>query len=181
MKNRLGITLGALVALALVLVLAPGRAEARRYGGGGVDGMPGNRTVGIGLILLQPTGLSLELKLSSATALDFAIGLNDFDNDDGAYFHFDYLVYLADLARGGSVAVPFYLGVGLALWDYDDRFDNNDNLDGALRIPFGLAIAFRTAPVQIFAELAIRLQFIDENDNNDNVDLTGALGFRVYF
>ena len=181
MKKRLRILTGALAALALVLVLGPGRAEARRYYGGSVDGMPGNRTFGIGLMVLQPTALSLELKLSPATALDFAIGLNDFDDGDGAYFHFDYLVYLADLARGGSVAVPFYLGVGLALWDYDDRFDNNDNLNGALRIPFGLAIAFRTAPVQIFAELALRLQFIDENKNDDNVDLTGAIGFRIYF
>jgi hypothetical protein len=181
MKKRLRIMTGAFAALALVLVLAPARAEARRYYGGSVDGEPGTRTFGIGLMVLQPTALSMELKLSSATALDFAIGLNDFDEHDGAYFHFDYLVYLADLARGGSVAVPFYLGVGLALWDYNDRFNDNDNLNGGLRIPFGLAIAFRTAPVQFFAELAIRLQFIDEDENDDNVDLTGGLGFRVYF
>ena len=181
MKKRLRIMTGALAALALVLVLAPARAEARRYYGGNIDGEPGNSTFGIGLMVLQPTALSMELKLSPRTALDFAIGLNNFDDGDGAYFHFDYLVYLADLARGGSVAVPFYLGLGLVLWDYDDRFDNDDNLNGGLRIPFGLAIAFRTAPVQIFAELAIRVLFIDDYRDNDRVDLTGAIGFRIYF
>jgi hypothetical protein len=176
-----GAMLGALVAFVLVLVLAPGRAEARRYYGGSVDGAPGTRTFGIGIMVLQPTALSMELKLSGSSGLDFAVGFNNFDEHDGGYFHFDYLVYLADLSRGGSVAVPFYLGIGLALWDYDDRFDNNDNLDGGLRIPFGLAISFRSAPVKFFGELALRFQFIDENDNNDNFDLTGAIGFRVYF
>ena len=171
----------ALAALVLLFVLAPGRAEARRYYGGSVDGAAGSRTFGIGIIFLQPTGLSMELKLSGNSGLDFALGLNDFDENDGAYFHFDYLVYLADLARGGSVAVPFYLGVGLALWDYNDRFDDNDNLNGGLRIPLGLAISFRSAPVKFFAELAFRLQFIDEDKNDDTLDLTGALGFRVYF
>jgi hypothetical protein len=171
----------ALAALVLVFVLAPGRAEARRYYGGSVDGAAGTRTFGIGIMVLQPTALSMELKLSGNSGLDFAIGLNNFDEHDGAYFHFDYLVYLADLSRGGSVAVPFYLGVGFALWDYDDRFDDNDNLDGGLRIPFGLAISFRSAPVKFFAELALRFNFIDENHNDDVLDLTGALGFRVYF
>ena len=48
MKKRLRIMTGALAALALVLVLAPARAEARRYYGGNIDGEPGNSTFGIG-------------------------------------------------------------------------------------------------------------------------------------
>jgi hypothetical protein len=50
-------------------------------------------------------------------------------------------------------------------------------------VPFGLAIALRQAPVQFFFELALRVLVIDDDDgrNDDDVDLTGGLGFRVYF
>ncbi len=171
----------AIAALVLVLTLVPGRAEARRrYYSSNVAGEPGNSTFGIGLILGAPTGLSMELKLSGQSALDFAIGLNTFDDTDGGYFHFDYLVYLTDLSRGGSVAVPLYLGIGLAFWDPYRHF-NNDDLNVALRVPFGLAIAFRTAPVQFFGELAVRVLFVDQGYDDDTTDLTGGLGFRVYF
>ena len=185
--KKLGVITSALAVLVLVLVLAPGQAEARRRYGGGM-GEPGASTFGIGLILGTPTGLSLELRLSPRSALDFAIGFGSFDDDDDyyddddGYLHFDYLVYLADLARGGSVAVPFYLGIGAAFWDNDRRNDfDNDDLNMGIRVPFGLALAFRSAPVQFFFELALRLQILDENDSDDDLDLTGALGFRVYF
>ncbi len=182
MTKRLGVFACALGAFALVLALAPGRAEARRHYGGNVGGEPGASTFGIGLILGAPTGLSMELRLSESSALDFAIGLNSFNDRDGGYFHFDYLAYLTDLAGGGgSVAVPFYLGVGAVFWDNNDRFNDNDNLNGGLRIPLGLAIAFRSAPVQFFGEIAFNLIFLDENDNNGYLELTGALGLRVYF
>jgi hypothetical protein len=182
--SRLGsAAAAAAVVFVLVAVLAPGRAEARRRYGGSFGGEPGASTFGIGLILGSPTGLSMELRLSNQTALDFALGLDDFREDDGGYFHFDYLVYLADLARGGSVSLPVYLGVGLAFWDEYDRFDNDDELNLGLRVPFGIAIAFRTAPIQFFGELAIRVLLVDDDDgrDDDDVDLTGGLGFRVYF
>jgi hypothetical protein len=169
--------LWAVLALVVVVAAWPARAEAR---GGG----PFSKDVGLGLEVGFPTALTLELKLSRQTGLDIAIGLDDFDNDDSLYLHVDYLVYLVDLAGGGGrIGVPLYLGVGPMLYtrDYDNRDDRFDDFNFGLRVPFGLALAFRTAPVQIFAELAIGLLLVDEYDNNDNTWLGGAVGFRVYF
>ena len=83
MTKKIGLIASALVAFALVLALSPARAEARRFRGGSFGGQPGARTFGIGLILGAPTGLSMELRLSSRTALDFALGLDTFDERDG--------------------------------------------------------------------------------------------------
>ncbi len=189
MMQKLGLISSVCAALALVLLVAPEGAEARRHGNGGFGGAPASRTFGIGLILGTPTGLSLELRLSPRTALDFAIGFDeldddddDFGDDDGGYFHFDYLVYLADLSRGGSVGVPLYLGIGAAIYDDDDGFDDDD-LNVGLRVPFGIALALRSVPLQFFFELAVRILVVDDDDgrDDDNVDLTGGLGFRIYF
>lgn len=172
-------TRGAVAVLALVLVVAawPSRAEAR---GGG----PFSRDFGLGLEVGFPTALTLEVKMGRQTGLDIAIGLDDFDRDDTLYLHVDYLVYLVDLAGGGGrVGVPIYLGIGpmLYVWDPNDRDDRFDDFNLGLRVPFGIALAFRTAPVQLFAELAIGLLLVDEYDNDDNAWLSGAVGFRVYF
>jgi hypothetical protein len=78
------------------------------------------------------------------------------------------------------VGVPIYLGVGGVIAGPRSNF--GDNLALGVRVPFGLAIQFRRAPVQLFFELAVRLLFVREGNNNyDRTDLTGGLGFRVYF
>jgi hypothetical protein len=174
----------ACAAFALVLAFAPGRAEARRHrGGGGFGGQPGYKTFGIGLILGSPTGLSAELRLTPRTGLDFALGLDTFDDDDGGYLHLDYLIYFAQL-YGTSVSVPFYVGFGGVLWDHHRGFDNDDDLHLGLRVPFGVAFALHSVPLQFFFELAVRVMVFDEDDDrydDDEVDLTGGLGFRIYF
>jgi hypothetical protein len=182
--KKTSLALAALVALALVFLVPSTADAARRRGGFG--GSPGSKTFGIGLILLSPTGLSMELRLSPQSSLDFAIDFDVFDDDDSSISHVDYLVYLADLGRGGQVSVPLYLGVGAVLWEHvHGPFD--DELHFGLLVPFGLALALRAAPVQFFFEAAVRVLFADEefggddDDDDADVDLTGALGFRVYF
>jgi hypothetical protein len=158
------------------VLLSPRAAEARR-GRGGSAALA--QDVGIGLIVGSPTGLSLEARLGGRTSFDFALGIDAFDDDENFYVHFDYLVMPAILGSGGAVDVPLYLGVGGVIWDRGGDF--GDDLHLGVRVPFGLAFAFRRAPLQIFAELAIRVLFYSEIDDDNDADVTGALGFRVYF
>lgn len=167
------------LAVCAVLVAFAPPAQARRTGGFG--GSPGSKTFGIGLIGGAPSGLSAELRFGPRTGLDLALGLDAFEEND-FYLHVDYLVYLVDLSRGGSVSVPIYLGFGGVLWDErEDNHNDDDDLRLGVRVPLGLAIALRGAPFQFFVEGALRILFVDErNGDHDRVDLTGAVGFRVY-
>jgi hypothetical protein len=172
--------LTAVLSLLVILVLAT-PAHARRYRGGGGMGQAGHRTLGLGLILASPTGLSLELRMGPRTGLDLAVGLDAYDDND-FYLHLDYLVYLVNLARGGSLAVPLYLGVGAVFWNGRNDPYKDDTRIG-VRVPFGIAFAPRSVPVQFFIEGAVRVLFVDERDCDrcDRTDITGGGGFRVYF
>ncbi|HUQ05120.1 MAG TPA: hypothetical protein VM261_21605, partial [Kofleriaceae bacterium] len=118
--------------------------------------------------------------LERKTALDFVIGWNDFDDDNGrdGYAHLTFLVNIANV-RGRSVLLPFRLGVGAAV--FDDNRDFGDDINIAVRAPFELGIRFRSTPLEIYGELALVVVLIDENDNHDDVDADGGIGLRVYF
>ncbi|MEO8551251.1 MAG: hypothetical protein ABI678_14815 [Kofleriaceae bacterium] len=90
------------------------------------------------------------------------------------------MTYLATLgvAHGRAVSVPFRLGIGAAVYD-DGSFDNGVNV--AVRAPLEIGLKFHNAPIELYGEVALKLTLIDANDNNDDVDLDGGIGFRVYF
>ena len=58
----------------------------------------------------------------------------------------------------------------------------NHLVSRAPRIPFGIAVDLSGAPIEFFFELAVRFILITDHDHDhDRADLTGALGFRIYF
>jgi hypothetical protein len=156
--------------LALVVVAgvaaAPGAARA-------------DAGIGIGLFLGQPTGLDLKIDLAARSALDIVLGYTDFDDDfEANYAHVTYLV-TPFAARGRKVIIPFRLGIGAAF--YDDGRDFGEDINVAVRAPFGLGIMFRSVPLELYGEIALKITFIDDNDNDDDVDADGGIGFRIYF
>jgi hypothetical protein len=126
--------------------------------------------LGVGLIVGDPTGLSVEYKLGRNTAIDGAVGLDELDHDS-IYLHAEFLFILPDLLRGGPVALAPYLGVGAFVVDL------KDDLGLGARAPFGLSLDFRRAPVQIFLELAAFVLLVPDTHS----DIGVALGFRYYF
>jgi hypothetical protein len=77
---------------------------------------------------------------------------------------------VAEVARGRTVTVPVYVGVGPFVAEHRD-------VDVGARFPFGVAFDFRTAPLELFVELALALRLVHDVD----LDLAPALGFRFYF
>jgi hypothetical protein len=141
------------VALAAMLALAPGKARG---------------DIGLGLVVGEPTGLSAELGLGGRSSLALAVGLDAFEGS-GFYVHLDYLMRLGYLARWSSSSLVPYVGLGGVVKGGDAHV-------GA-RVPFGLSLEFRTAPVQIFGELALRVMVVPDLD----VGVGGAIGFRYFF
>ncbi len=133
--------------------------------------------VGVGLFVGEPLGLDLKLGMGYRSSLDIVLGWDTFRDARDHYGHVTYLATLA-VARGRAVSVPIRLGIGAAIYD-DGSFNNGINL--AVRAPLEIGFKFRSAPIELYGEIALKLTFVDENNNNDTVDLDGGIGFRVYF
>ena len=128
---------------------------------------------GLGIAVGDPSaGLTAQYKLDGpgkGSALNFMLGLELIDDSD-VYFHVDYIVKLGVLHRGSSVTIPFYAGLG-------GYFADRGNDTFGVRAPFGLQFDFRTAPIHLFAELALFLRLVDDVDLN----VGGLIGFRYFF
>ena len=147
---------------------------------------------GLGVMVGAPTGLSGKLYLDrSPMAIQFGLGTyHQTHAHDGLHVHGDVLWHPAVLASTPAFDLPFYVGVGARLLDYDEYYDHghwhNDESRIGVRVPIGLSFDFRRAPLDLFAELVPVWDLVHDHDDFDehhhsHADLTGALGLRYYF
>src|SRR5262249_25118121 len=136
--------------------------------------------VGIGAFFGEPTGIDFKLDMSHRSSLDLLVGYYSHWRDyalHGGYAHATYLVTPL-VGPGDSVNLPLRLGFGVAVFD-DDRFFN-DGLSAAVRLPFEVALRFRSVPLEIYFELALKLTFVGPARDPDPLDLDGGIGLRFY-
>jgi hypothetical protein len=124
---------------------------------------------GIGVILGEPTGLSAKTWVSRQNAVDFGLAYS-FRRSGYFHFHADYLWHFPDAIRS-TERIPLYAGIGGRLAVGNDR--------GILgvRIPVGLALWLRQAPIEFFFEIAPILDLAPATDLSANV----GIGARFYF
>lgn len=153
-----------LVVFTIFLAVSPLRAE---------DGL------GVGIIIGEPTGVTLKKWLGKDRAIDAAAGW-DFSGHDSFQFHADYLLHNFGLLKTGNLGgrLPLYYGVGgrISFNDHHDGHDHHDTVVG-VRVPVGLAYLFPKAPVEMFVELVPILNIVPDTD----LDLGAAIGVRYYF
>jgi len=145
-----------LTGLALTAAAAPARAD-----------------VGLGVFLGEPTGLDLKLGLGNRSALDIVLGYTSFRDGRTGYGHLTYLVTPL-IAQGSSVTVPLRLGIGAAI------YGPSSDVGLAVRAPFELGLRMRSAPLEIYGEIAIAVELIGPRSDLDT-DLQGGLGLRIFF
>ncbi len=115
--------------------------------------------LGIGLMLGDPTGLTLKQTLGGANAWDLGVGIGP-----GVRLHADYLWGLAQLLSNTStLSLDIYLGVGPVLgiargW-CGSSYDPGNACGGrgafvGVRVPFGLEARLSRAPVTFGLEIA---------------------------
>jgi hypothetical protein len=156
MKRRSPLLLAAIAALFVTAAAAPRSARAE---------------VGFGVFLGEPTGLTLKLDLSDMMALEFLGGVTGLGRGhrDRGYVHATVLFQLAAV-QASSVIIPFRLGIGGAIYHFEGP-------DVAARAPFQVGFRFTGTPIELYLELALRLQIIQDVD----LDLDGGVGVRIYF
>jgi len=130
--------------------------------------------LGLGVIVGEPTGLSLKYWLDEDRAIDAAAAWS-FSGHDSFQLHADYLFHRFDIFETGEVTgkMPLYYGLGARVKDKD----KDDDTVFGLRIPLGITYLFADAPFDLFAELVPIVDLAPDVD----VDINAAIGFRFYF
>lgn len=142
---------------------------------------------GLGLSIGDPTGLNFKAFLKRGFAIDSTLGLGFIG---GRHFALNVsAIWQKPLSNLGSAPVDWYWGLGgkLGLYDGDDDHshgngrvhdhDHDDELRLGARAPLGIAILFKSAPIDVFLEVAAGLWLLDHVD----LDLDGAIGLRFWF
>lgn len=141
----------------LVAVLFPCAATAK------------DNEFGLGIILGEPTGISLKKWIGSTTAIDGAIAWS-FGNGGSFHLHADYLFHnfsLFDVERG---KLPLYYGIGI-------RIKAKKKSKLGVRIPIGICYIFEKTPLDVFLELGPLLDLAP----SVRFGFTGSIGARYYF
>jgi hypothetical protein len=128
------------------------------------------RGIGLGVVVGEPTGVSLKQWLSARNAVDAALAWS-FTDESAFHVHADYLYHLLS---AGEVRIPgweFYLGIGGRL-----KLEEDDSRIG-VRVPFGMDYLFETTPFEFFLEVAPILDLAPATE----VQLNGGFGIRYYF
>ena len=124
--------------------------------------------IGLGVILGEPTGLSAKMWTSENTAVDAALAWS-FVGNGFIHVHADILMHSFSIEVDQG-SLPVYFGIGAKL-------DLASNLGLGVRIPFGLAYLFESAPIDLFIELVPILNLIP----GTKFSVEGGIGVRYFF
>jgi Protein of unknown function (DUF3996) len=135
--------------------------------------------LGVGVILGEPTGISLKAWINEKQAVDVAAAWSYFENDSFE-FHGDYLIHRYGTFKNKDFRgkLPLYFGVGGRFKLKSDNGhgrNDHDALVGA-RVPFGISYLFPDDPVDLFFEVVPILDLAPDT----HFDLSAAVGARFY-
>jgi hypothetical protein len=124
------------------------------------------RRSGIGLIFIEPTGLTAKAWLSRSTALQGAVGWSP-EKDNRLQISADFLFFNYPLQSDRNVNLDLYLGIG-------GKIVFRDNDQAGFRFPIGVDFLLRKAPLNFFFEIVPTFDLSE-------IKLFGAIGFRYLF
>lgn len=142
---------------------------------------PGHSGYGLGLMLGEPTGVSLKRYLPGGGGWDAYVG---FAYGPGVRFGGDWLWTLGNLAHNQDVSFDAYAGAGLLLGTFSGPCGGgfiNNSCNGDLyfggRVPIGVEAIFRRAPVSIGLEIAPGFGIVPPSRSGLLLDLLFAIRF----
>lgn len=129
---------------------------------------------GLGIILGEPTGLSLKQWVDDKAAIDGAIAWS-FGKHDALHLHANYLVHNFKLFQMDQGKLPIYYGIGGRIKFEENGHDEDTKI--GVRIPVGISYILENSPLDIFLEIAPLLDLTPSTE----FDLNGAVGIRYFF
>jgi len=129
-----------------------------------------DKKFGLGVIIGDPTGISLKLWHEKNIAYDGAIAWTTEGKEDVLHLHADFLMHMYNFIDIEKGKLPFYFGIGGRI-----MFEKDDKV--GVRIPVGLSYEFEKAPLDIFFEIVPILDLIPNTELNFNA----GIGIRYFF
>ena len=133
---------------------------------------------GAGLIVGEPTGVSLKYYLGDDIAIDGAIGGAFLGR--GIQVHGDILWHPWILETKPSFVLPAYVGVGARVLDRNAGGGEDDHFRIGARGVFGVLFDFREVPLDVFVEIAGVADYRTRGDAF-GLDINVGAGVRYYF
>lgn len=131
-------------------------------------------SLGMGIQLGEPTGLTLKYKLTPSTALDATAGYNFLGKRITGQADF-LVIFPIEVYRG---ELSIYLGMGLVAGT-DTTSAEGSAFEGGIyiagQVPLGAE--YKPGIVGLYAEGDLRLNFFPDN----NLGYGGGIGLRFYF
>jgi hypothetical protein len=171
-------------AFAVVAVLAASAPLGPAYADDdvpvGEKGRPVEKgTLGVGIIVGEPTGICAKIYLAKDRALQLAAGSAFISN--GLQLHADYVFHPWILQDRDSFVLPVYLGPGVRFIDYSGGSAGASHFAAGLRGVIGLLFDFKNAPLDAFIELAGIVEYDFKSGNGAGAALNFGGGVRYYF
>jgi hypothetical protein len=127
------------------------------------------KNIGLGIILGEPTGVSLKKWTGSSTAIDGAAAWS-FTGGGSFHLHIDYLVHNSSLFEVKRGRLLLYYGLG-------GRLKTEADVRVGFRIPVGLNYEIEDTPLDVFFEIAPMLDLAP----NTKFWFTAGVGIRYFF
>lgn len=138
---------------------------------------PKGKDFGFGIILGEPTGVTLKYWTQRENAFVFDLGKSYFGSPRigvDYLWHFNaFESNIANLYAGPGGALGF--GHGNGFW-YEDKYMDNEELRLGVRGVFGVNVLPRNTPLETFFEIGVLMELAP--DFNSSID--AALGIRFY-
>ncbi len=141
---------------------------------------------GLGIMLGEPTGISMKGWVGPTRAIDGALAWN-FWNGSYLHLHADYLFHNMDLIHVAKGKLALYYGPGLRIesWTGDGYWDRGGHWDGvdgsrvdlAFRFPVGLDYLPAATPLDVFLEIVPTLELTPASW----LEFDGGIGVRYWF
>jgi len=127
---------------------------------------------GLGIIVGEPTGLTLKHWVAPSNAIDAGLAWSFLDNGN-FHIHADYLYYM-DVFNTNSASL--YAGVGGRIKLKNSDKHETDNRIGA-RVPVGVVFYFPEPKLDLFVEVVPVLDLTPKSE----ISFNAAVGVRYFF
>jgi len=144
----------------------------------GEKGRPGEKgTLGVGIIVGEPTGICAKIYTRDDRAIQLAVG--EAFISQGFQFDTDYVFHPWILQDRDSFVLPAYIGPGIRVVDYAGGNNAPSHFAAGLRAVVGLVFDFKNVPLDAFIEVAGVLEY--DFSKGAGVGLNLGAGVRYYF